>query len=85
MAGQVATAAMVVLAVIDTTEPVKHRDFDLAQQPSLDSIQSALAASLELLESAVFPFASGLGLKYLMVEHQRRYFRSHDCLFLQRP
>jgi hypothetical protein len=84
----VATAAVVVTAVaaaIDATEPVKDRDFDLPQQLFLDSIQSVVAASLELLESAVFSFASRRGLKYLMVQHQRRYFRSHDCLFLQRP
>jgi hypothetical protein len=40
----------------------------------LDSIQSGLAGSLELLEKTVFPFASRRGLKYLMAQHQRRVF-----------
>jgi hypothetical protein len=55
-----------VAAVIDATEPVKDRDFDfdLPQQPFLDSIQSVFAGSLELLESAVFPFASRRGVTY---------------------
>jgi len=65
----VTAAAAVVTAVaaaIDAAEPVKDRDFDLPQQPFLDSIQSVFAGSLELLESAVFPFAPRRGLKYLM-------------------
>jgi hypothetical protein len=53
-----------VAAAIDATEPVKDRDFDLPQQPFLDSIQSVFAGSLELLESAVFPFASRRGVTY---------------------
>jgi hypothetical protein len=80
-----AVVATAVAAAIDAAEPVKDRDSDLPQQPYLDSIQSAFAGSLELLECAVFPFASRRGLKYLMVQHQRRFSGSHDCLFLQRP
>jgi hypothetical protein len=38
----------------------------------LDSVQSVLTGSLELLERRLFPFASGHGLEYLMAQHQRR-------------
>jgi hypothetical protein len=62
------------VAAIDAIGPAKDREFDLTQRPFLDSIQSALAGSLELLEKKVFPFASRRGLKYLMAQHQRRVF-----------
>jgi hypothetical protein len=54
--------------------PAKTRILIYRNSAFLDPIQSVLAASLELLEKTVFPFASRRGLKYLMAQHQRRVF-----------
>ena len=59
-----------VAAAIDATgRPEKHRDFDPPQQRFLDSVQSVLTGSLELLESGFFLLlrAAVLNISWLSV------------------
>jgi hypothetical protein len=53
------------VAINVTSTAVETLVFKPAGQGLLDSFQTALGISLELLESAVFPFASGPALQYL--------------------
>jgi hypothetical protein len=61
-----ATAVVVtVVAAINATGPPGSR-FCGCDKWSLDPFQTVSGISLELLESAAFPFASGSHLQYLM-------------------
>jgi hypothetical protein len=63
--------------------------FEFANWAFLDSFQSSPAVfqsgswfSLELLENAIFPFASPSGPQYRLLSTFKERLRFHDCLFL---